>query len=306
MKKWILSLVVLFAVGFVSYKAGQRSAPAAQSAEQIEDQVKAELIELTRKDFEEYQSLKTLEDRYKKADEILGKIVTIFLADLGLRLGYHPTNPALLDAACAIAAPTPIPSVTPTPEPTPQMMSQETPKPTPTPAPRAWTRGESRVYGSHDEFEALAELRKLEIPDLFSTLKDSKSLNNREAMDIDGRFQGEISFFDRKTHKTDWYIEWEVQYQSATKDGRSFIALTRKSDGKTFSRTRSGTGKGLVTDNFMRPVGSKALIVNVYGDDGYIQIYPLGNKNTWVGNYYEKAKLGEYKMVGQVKLNKME
>lgn len=305
MTKWILSLAVLFAVGFVSYKAGQRSLPAAQNAEQIEEKVKTDLIELTRKDFEEYQNLKSLEDRYEKADEILGKIVTVFLADLGLRLGYKPTNPALLDAACAIAAPTPVVTATPTPTSTPQI-SQENPKPTPTPNPQTWTRGENRVTNARDEAEALEELRKLEIPDLFSTLKESKNLSTREALDIDGHFQGEISFFDRKTHKTDWYIEWQVQYRSATKEGSSYIALTRKSDGKTFSRTRSGTEKGLVTDNFMRPAGSRAMIVNVYGDDGYIQIYPLGNKNTWVGNYYEKAKLGEYQMIGQVRLNKVD
>ncbi|WP_413943511.1 hypothetical protein [Bdellovibrio sp. HCB-162] len=304
MTKWILSLVVLVSVSFVSYKAGQRSSSAAQSAEQIEEKVKEDLIELTRQDFEEYQNLKSLEDRYKKADEILGKIVTVFLADLGLKLGYKPTNPALLDAACSIAAPTATP--VPSPEPSP-MMSQETPQPTPTPAPKAnWTRSEYKVRQARDEAEALEEARKLEIPDFFDAIKSSGAISNQEAQAVSGHFQGEITFFDRKAHKSDWFIEWEIPYNKNSKDD-TFITLTDKRNGKTFSRTRTGNGKSMLSGNFSSPAGSKAVIVNVYGDDGYIQIYPRDNRGaTWVGNYYEKEKLGQYKMAGQVTLNRTE
>ncbi len=57
--------------------------------------------------------------------------------------------------------------------------------------------------------------------------------------------------------------------------------------------------------DFMRPDGSRALIVDAYDGDGYIQIYMIGGKQSWVGNYYEKTGLGEFKMVGQVHLEQV-
>ncbi|MNL57871.1 hypothetical protein D3C87_1814620 [compost metagenome] len=77
------------------------------------------------------------------------------------------------------------------------------------------------------------------------------------------------------------------------------MTLTDKANGKTFSRTRGG---GNLKD-FMKVPGSKAIFVDVYGNDGYVQIYPLnGNPSVWVGNYYEKTGLGTFRMSGQVRL----
>ncbi len=50
-----------------------------------EDNWKDKLQALTDGDIADFYRLKTLEERYKKADEILGKITTVFLADLGIR-----------------------------------------------------------------------------------------------------------------------------------------------------------------------------------------------------------------------------
>ncbi|MEK7358578.1 MAG: hypothetical protein AAB250_19185, partial [Bdellovibrionota bacterium] len=47
-------------------------------------------------DLADYYRLQSLEERYKKADEILGKMVQIFLADLGLRI-----SPSVVTASAA-------------------------------------------------------------------------------------------------------------------------------------------------------------------------------------------------------------
>lgn len=111
-KSFKVIALVLVTVGLLTatYKAGQSSI---SQDSQGELRAKQELIELTQKDFEEYQNLKSLEDRYKKADEILGKIMTVFLADLGLRLGYKPVSAAELDAACGIPGLAPAPTIIP-------------------------------------------------------------------------------------------------------------------------------------------------------------------------------------------------
>lgn len=301
---WILGLIAVAVVGITSYKAGQKSVTTNVSESAIEEKVKNDLIALTQKDFEEYKNLKTMEERYKKADEILGKIVTVFLADLGVRLGYKPSNPALLEGSCAI----PGLNVTPTPSATPQQSNMSTPEPTPSPTPKKpkWILNEVRIAHMDREEDMLSLMKKEPITDLFDTLKSSRDVNRNEALAIQGRFQGEISFFDHKAHKSDWIVYWEVNVKSGTDaSGSSLVTLTRKSDGNTFSRSRSGSGP---FNNFMRPAGSQALIVNVYGDDGYIQIYQVGgSSDVWAGNYYEKdGKIGQYKMAGQVTLNRLQ
>ncbi len=74
------------------------------------------------------------------------------------------------------------------------------------------------------------------------------------------------------------------------------MSLSNKADGKTFSRS---TGGGNLK-NFMKVSESKALFVEVYGGDGYVQIYPLnGNSHVWIGNYYEKQGPGTFRMTGK-------
>lgn len=309
-KIWILTLPVMLIIAFVSYRAGKNAATPT-NAHQIEEEVKNELISLTAKDFEEYQNLKGMEERYKKADEILGKIVTVFLADLGLKLSFQPVNPAMIEGACAI----PMAAATPLPAPTSTPMSSSsdgaplaaTNSPTPRAAPNTWIQGEKELLRIQSEEHALEELKKIAIPDIYATLTTATSLDNADQLEMKGTYTGEINFFDKKAHPTDWNIKIRIQYDSraAEASNNSYITLSNKSDGKTFSTSRSNRN-GIVSQNFSRSPGSRALLVNVYGDDGYIQIYPLGGNGTrtWVGNYYHKKKIGQYEFAGQVTLNR--
>lgn len=306
--KLLFVILVLCGVALVSYKLGQRSVAVSYNAGQIEERVKNDLVALTRQDFEEYQNLKSLEERYKKADEILGKIVTVFLADLGLKLNFKPTSLQFLESSSGTSRNDDLSStqaLVKTSE-TPSAIkagAQDPVKSSSVPLSIEWAKKEDHLLEIRDEKEAFDELRKMPIPDLYSTLRKSRDATAAEALMIEGRFQGEITFFNHKEYKTDWLIEWEVRLKSVDKaNGSSEIMLTRKSDGVTFSHARgSGTFK-----EFLRVDGSKALIVNVQGDDGYIQVYPLNNTEQWVGNYYEKKKSGTYEFVGQVRLNKVQ
>lgn len=299
---FVVGLVLLIAVGFVSYKAGQKSVPVLTSAASVEEKVKTDLIELTKNDFEEYKNLKTMEDRYKKADEILGKIVTVFLADLGLKLGYKPSNPALLEGACAIPGITPV--ATPLPSVKPQMSSMSAePTPTPTVKALAWLANEKKLAGLDREEDILSSLKGNPIDDMMATLKSSSEASRDDLLKIEGHFFGQIHFFDRVKYNTDWNIDWVITLSSDTQArNSSIITLARKSDGHVFSRDNSN---GDYLKNFTRPNGSKALMINVHDNDGYLQIYPVGDTDHWAGNYYEKVKFGQFQFVGQVTLNRL-
>lgn len=299
MKKAIVGILVLAIVAWGSYNFGHKAGLAEFDIGKGEEKAKEDLIALTRSDFEEYQKLKTLEERYQKADEILGKVVTIFLADLGIRLGYKPIGIGELGNSCPPAP------VAQCPTPPPQHVANTAPE-TPKPSPKqnlTWLREELRLVNENNAEDALRDLKKMIIPDFFSAVQSAQSMTTQDALAIEGKFAGEINFINRKDNKSDWLIEWEVHLRSPTSmTGPMLITLTNKSNGKVFSRTKGNTpGK-----DFMKIPGSRGLLVNVYGDDGYIQIYPFENKNTWLGNYYGKVKLGTYQMTGQVRLNRVQ
>jgi hypothetical protein len=212
----------------------------------------------------------------------------------------------MIEGSCAIplAVPTAVPTAST------QALSSEpaTAEATPVP-PKAssneWIKRERQVRSMQDEEAALEELRKMQIPDFFSTLGDAKTVEKADDLEMSGSYSGEITFFDKKKYPSDWLIRMRIQYRSVDPaQSSSYITLSKKSDGKTFSTSRSNRD-GIVNQNFSRPGGSRALLVNVYGDDGYIQIYPLaGAHRTWVGNYYNKVKVGNYEFAGQVVLNR--
>ena len=75
--KTLLIIVVGFLIGFF---AGFRWNDSYYA------NLKQKLTQLTETEMDEYLSLKSQEAKFRKADEILGKAIMIFLADLGLRL----------------------------------------------------------------------------------------------------------------------------------------------------------------------------------------------------------------------------
>ncbi|MBC7369922.1 MAG: hypothetical protein H7326_00040 [Bdellovibrionaceae bacterium] len=302
--KYFLVFLLVVLVGIGSFKMGQtHPLNAAEDASNVETRVKEDLIALTRKDFEEYQKLKTLEERYQKADEILGKIVVLFLADLGSRLAYRPAPPAEVnkvanEVAAEIGRGQPPAARSPVSTPTPDGAASSVG------VNSQWQNHESSVSRLQDDQSAFASILKLSIPDIPGVVSGSRGLRPREAALIEGRFVGEIKFIKHDIHKSDWNLEWEVVLSNSLKvEGSGYILISDKADGKQLSRTRFGPGS---LKDFMKPSGSRAMIINVYGDDGYVQLYPLGNDSSvWGGNYYEKKKDGKFELIGQARVTKV-
>ena len=96
MNKNILYLVLIVLVGFSAYQVGQSSSNDVELelSEQIDspdykakyEGLQEKFSDLDKVDIEEYLQLKTQKEKYEKADEILTKIMKIFLVNLGLRI----------------------------------------------------------------------------------------------------------------------------------------------------------------------------------------------------------------------------
>lgn len=310
-----LPLALSIVVGIIAFKVGQQypSKTTPNSAAQME--TRQELLDLTAKDFEDYKNLKTLEERYDKADEILGKIVTVFLAELGTRIAFKATPPSALESQCnslpqlADANQNPSLNQSAAPDPQPSEVSAPTQTPNTNASARStpeqlanWKRAEAALLNLEDEAQAMAALKQLEYEDLYSSLRYTTPISKEAHVPIRGQLDGEIIFFDRTKQKSDWIISWTLNVDDHKRDAAdSLIILSTKDDGKVFSR--SNTSSGALGD-VLRTPESKGLIINLRPDGTYMQIYPLkGNSRLWVGNVYEEIKRGQFKRTGTVRLS---
>jgi hypothetical protein len=93
MNKKILVVLGVFIAGFLSSRMMTSHAPVENSA-QCENlsEAKNDLISISQNEYLEYTQIKDLKQKYEKADELLGKVMLLFLADIGFKATKMSTN----------------------------------------------------------------------------------------------------------------------------------------------------------------------------------------------------------------------
>jgi hypothetical protein len=133
--KWILFTAAFAGVFIAGYKTGHQEPPAPETLEGV----RADFEQLSKEDLRDYQELKDNRKKYEAANQILAKIMKIFVADLGLRISTQQqcqvNSPEFSPAPKAAVADTP-PTVEPPPPPAPAA--------TPSSAPSASTPSNTR------------------------------------------------------------------------------------------------------------------------------------------------------------------
>ncbi len=268
------------------------------------DQITARFRHLDATDYADYLALKDQEAKYRKADEILGKIWLMVMADLGIRnggaqaLGSATSSPTTSDTA----SPQPSSSVSPSLSAT----STSTPLPASTPGTAetstiTWHQNEKKLEEVSSDKEARDFLESVAIKDIAGELRGASwTISEERFQKLTGTYSGEIVFDDKA--KANWLIEWEIQGQieEGNPKGTGNITLTNTKDGKTFSRsTNRGTLKfmGSFTNG-----QSQSILINSYNDDGYIQLYLAKRMDRLIGNYYLRKGPVDFEKVGTVSL----
>src|SRR5688500_10675646 len=90
----MFGLGIGLAIGLSRGQSQNQSQQQFQSAKQVQEladpeklnELKGKFRELSENDIADYIRLKDMRAKYEKADEIFGKILSIFLLDLGLRI----------------------------------------------------------------------------------------------------------------------------------------------------------------------------------------------------------------------------
>ncbi len=253
----------------------------------INDKIKS----FSENEYQDYLNLKDSVEKYKKADELLGKVMVLFLADLSLSLKKsEPLVDVKASADTSKSEPSTATSSTNKDE---IVMSPSTIQN------QSTSVLESKLLASQNQNEALKILKELELKDIATEIKNTKTLTADQLKLVSGKYVGVVTF-DDKTEP--WRIEWDLdgKIENGQVVGEQLITLSNSK--KVFSRS---LGKGSIKDFASFGEDTSAILINSYGDDGYIQLYPFANTGKIFGNYYLKDKNDKFKKIGIVFLEKV-
>jgi len=239
-----------------------------------------------------------MEEKYLKADEILGKIMVIFLADLGLRVSQSAQTsakqpPLVSDQRCAPPASALAPVISAAPMISPKENDA-----------KRWASQEAKLLNLRYEQSVPALLRRLKIDDLDSSIKTSQAFSNKGGVlaSLNGSFEGRsnVSFDDKKRS---WYIHIEL---AGTMEGKEKLSGNLKirllENGKVFSNS-SNSGSIVAFREFLG--GESQAILAKVSDGLYFQLYYLKELDQLAGNIYRRSSdVGNFEHIGSMSLKR--
>lgn len=262
------------------------------------DDLRGKVVELSRSDYQDYLNLKDLRARYQKADELLGKLMLLVLTDLGIRLS--PEIEQQVKSSAEGRAPeleeTPQPLLTrqgkgdfggssgaePTLEKSGKILN--------------WERQEAQLEDLDSEGDVDDFLKKVTVKNLFDQLRAARSLNPSQVQALQGSFLGFVNFDDPNEKRWDVKLSFDGEVRGEAIKGQAHVELSK--DGKRFSNSRSS---GDLSKNFTSFAGgSRGIIVEANGGDGYFQLYAPPRLTSLVGVYYHKQGVGDFRRTGTV------
>lgn len=286
--------LIIFAVGLVLGFGISQTFSKKEILQTSNDEKISALDQISKTDYQDYLRIKDADEKLKKADEILGKVMVLFLADLSLHIGQQKTIPVSASKVENVAKPETMDSSAAV-KTAPAVMESAHPL---TALPTK-VFNDKKITQSATMKEALSYLKEVEVKDLKSVLSEVSKVTSEQNLLLQGHYVGVVTFDD---NTEPWRIEWDVnsEFRDGQLKGQSEIRLSNSK--KVFSR--SG-GQGDIKDFSAWAKDSQAILVNSYGDDGYIQLYYLSHLNKFVGNYYLKDKSGSFRKTGTTFLEKM-
>jgi len=137
-------------------------------------------------------------------------------------------------------------------------------------------------------------LEKVKVDELFKDIGSAKKMTSEQTQAVIGKFNGQVIFDDPKIPPRDVGMRLD-------QDGPMDIKMFKQGAREAFSHASGSTGD----KNFQGfSGGSQAILVNVYGDDGYLQLYPSKGLGYLIGNYYERKGLTSFQRAGTISLHR--
>lgn len=258
------------------------------------------------------EELKLMKDKFqslldsadlKKADEVYGKMMTLFLVDLGLRISDQQQKDLdtgktqlLMCAAQNGTAPAIKPVVSAQIS-TPKALTEETetpkvPKFSQT-VPGRFKSTEWTLVNSSSNSEILRNLEKIKLTDIDAFVKDSPETPYADLLKYFGTFRGRVSAVDGSSYgslvmtigpnaEKANHVSGEVKLYRGGK-----VESTQTFNSNTWGYT---------------PAGYQGNMVSMGGR--FLQIYKIEAADKIAGNFYERLPNGTTKLIGTFVLNR--
>jgi len=272
--------------------------PQSGSESPLNPDLRQKLQNLANVDLEDYYRLKNSEEKFLKADEILGKIMTIFLADLGLHMsqGAVSASHEKFVPAPTSKSPDPLPARPNVPVP---MAKAETPKPN---ALQLNQKAEAKLAAVRDDRDVPSLLRQTQIENLDEALRSTKIFANRTetASSLNGSFGGRGNLhYENQDHL--WDVSITVKASMSASELNGWYKLELSENGHSFS-TSNGSGR-VPFKEFER--GSQAVFMEA-GDKIQIQFYYLKELDQVACNIYRRSTQDlPYALIGTAVLKRI-
>ncbi len=199
-------VLVVFVAGFITNKIITTSISVEKPAlcENL-NAAKNDLISISQNEYLEYTKIKDLKQKYEKADELLGKVMLLFLADIGFKAAKMPINDVEVKSLdpesvnrkteatkIAESAPTTAQAV-----PEPQASISDS------------LKGKSQLIRNLNSQAQINEaLDKALIENPKVAVAGGNPVEQQQMKVIEGSFVGEIKFFDKKREARN--VSWEL------------------------------------------------------------------------------------------------
>lgn len=256
------------------------------------------------------EELKLMKDKFqllldsadlKKADEVYGKMMTLFLVDLGLRISDQQQKDLdtgktqLLACAAQAGLASAIMPVAPAQVSAPKTLTEETRKVARFShlAPGRFKSTEWILVNSASNSEIKASLEKLKLTDIDAFLKNAPETSAAEVQKYFGTFRGRVSAVDGSNYGSLVIMIGSVLGKENTVTGS--VKLYRQGNLESDSRFTS------VNWGFT-PTGYQGNLVAI--ETRFLQIYKLESSDKIAGNFYERLPNGTTKHIGSFVLNR--
>ncbi len=216
MKNFSLVIIISAITALGGYLLG-KSSPAqtqitATETNTLQDNsIKSSIYQMTKADMEEYSKLKNQKEKYNKANDILQKILKIFLLDLGLRIS--DSNYDLLKQSFDEPSSPPVDSTViaklDSNSSDSEILAAVKKNLKEQVGSTDWVNKENKASEVASDEDAKSFLKSVEIKDFFKSLKSLKPINKTQANVITGSFWGKANVYV-KNQNVVWDVEMDI------------------------------------------------------------------------------------------------
>jgi hypothetical protein len=295
MTKNLVLILIAFVFGFFSSRFYFKN----ETPQQYQNlkSAKDELISISQNEYIEYTQIKDLKLKYEKADELLGKVMLLFLADIGFKLkeSAQIENP-IADTEEIL----PPPKIQDTTEPEPAAVRPPQQKKIDTDTSSGLAGKSSVIKALQTEKQIREALDKAIIDNPKIESAKGQILSPKKGKIFEGRYSGDIKFLDGKRENLN--VTWDLFPDQNKSEFSGTFTLAIHGPSKN-SDTK---GYGSIDNIVSLSEDENGYLVNGCGDSCYLQLYYNSAWDQFIGNYYEESKGAQKKFqrLGIVDLKK--